>query len=137
MRAKIRKVTDGLCCIYAKILFRVLYEACMVDDGCVSHRPRGECLRFWKFRKTSFPIVDDTDKTPSRCGCQKGPRSVTTNTKLKALEGWLAEQDEVEHITTTAGKGLQRFMLTYAPEKVIALRRDNGACEKLRSKAKG
>ncbi|CAH7294438.1 Transporter, AcrB/D/F family [Vibrio chagasii] len=40
-----------------------------------------------------------------------------TNTKLKVLEGWLAEQDEVEHITTTAGKGLQRFMLTYAPEK--------------------
>ncbi|CAH7094751.1 Transporter, AcrB/D/F family [Vibrio chagasii] len=40
-----------------------------------------------------------------------------TNTKLKVLEDWLAEQDEVEHITTTAGKGLQRFMLTYAPEK--------------------
>ncbi|MGI9874837.1 efflux RND transporter permease subunit [Vibrio chagasii] len=40
-----------------------------------------------------------------------------TNTKLKVLESWLAEQDEVEHITTTAGKGLQRFMLTYAPEK--------------------
>ena len=40
-----------------------------------------------------------------------------TNTKLKLLESWLAEQDEVEHITTTAGKGLQRFMLTYAPEK--------------------
>lgn len=43
-----------------------------------------------------------------------------TNTKLKALESWLAEQDNVEHITTTAGKGLQRFMLTYAPEKSYA-----------------
>ncbi|MEZ9059356.1 efflux RND transporter permease subunit [Vibrio pelagius] len=40
-----------------------------------------------------------------------------TNTKLKVLESWLSEQEEVEHITTTAGKGLQRFMLTYAPEK--------------------
>ncbi|ELH7809842.1 efflux RND transporter permease subunit VmeI [Vibrio harveyi] len=40
-----------------------------------------------------------------------------TNDTLKELEGWLAEQDHVEHITTTAGKGLQRFMLTYAPEK--------------------
>lgn len=40
-----------------------------------------------------------------------------TNTKLKVLESWLAKQDEVEHITTTAGKGLQRFMLTYSPEK--------------------
>ncbi|MGR5556560.1 efflux RND transporter permease subunit [Vibrio fortis] len=40
-----------------------------------------------------------------------------TNTKLKVLENWLSEQEEVEHITTTSGKGLQRFMLTYAPEK--------------------
>ncbi|MDC5848266.1 efflux RND transporter permease subunit [Vibrio europaeus] len=43
-----------------------------------------------------------------------------TNTKLKALESWLSEQEGVEHITTTAGKGLQRFMLTYAPEKSYA-----------------
>ncbi|CAI2316196.1 efflux RND transporter permease subunit VmeI [Vibrio parahaemolyticus] len=43
-----------------------------------------------------------------------------TNDKLKELESWLAEQDHVEHITTTAGKGLQRFMLTYAPEKSYA-----------------
>lgn len=43
-----------------------------------------------------------------------------TNTKLQVLQGWLAEQDGVEHVTTTAGKGLQRFMLTYAPEKSYA-----------------
>ncbi|MFM2589589.1 efflux RND transporter permease subunit VmeI [Vibrio sp. TBV020] len=43
-----------------------------------------------------------------------------TNTKLKALESWISEQDGVDHITTTAGKGLQRFMLTYAPEKSYA-----------------
>ncbi|HCG5112923.1 TPA: efflux RND transporter permease subunit VmeI [Vibrio parahaemolyticus] len=43
-----------------------------------------------------------------------------TNDKLKELESWLAEQEHVEHITTTAGKGLQRFMLTYAPEKSYA-----------------
>ncbi|MEH0695943.1 efflux RND transporter permease subunit VmeI [Vibrio owensii] len=43
-----------------------------------------------------------------------------TNDKLKELEGWLAKQDHVEHITTTAGKGLQRFMLTYSPEKSYA-----------------
>lgn len=40
-----------------------------------------------------------------------------TNTKLQVLQGWLSEQDGVEHVTTTAGKGLQRFMLTYTPEK--------------------
>ncbi|EPM6342288.1 efflux RND transporter permease subunit VmeI [Vibrio parahaemolyticus] len=43
-----------------------------------------------------------------------------TNDKLKELESWLAEQEHVAHITTTAGKGLQRFMLTYAPEKSYA-----------------
>ncbi|HCH2826855.1 TPA: efflux RND transporter permease subunit VmeI [Vibrio parahaemolyticus] len=43
-----------------------------------------------------------------------------TNDKLKELEFWLAEQEHVDHITTTAGKGLQRFMLTYAPEKSYA-----------------
>ncbi|KLN63241.1 efflux RND transporter permease subunit [Vibrio sp. VPAP30] len=40
-----------------------------------------------------------------------------TNTKLKALESWLSEQEGVEHVTATAGQGLQRFMLTYSPEK--------------------
>ncbi|MBR9874940.1 MAG: efflux RND transporter permease subunit VmeI [Vibrionaceae bacterium] len=43
-----------------------------------------------------------------------------TNDKLNELEHWLAQQENVEHITTTAGKGLQRFMLTYAPEKSYA-----------------
>lgn len=43
-----------------------------------------------------------------------------TNTKLKSLEVWISEQSGVEHVTTTAGKGLQRFMLTYAPEKSYA-----------------
>lgn len=43
-----------------------------------------------------------------------------TNDKLKELESRLAEQEHVDHITTTAGKGLQRFMLTYAPEKSYA-----------------
>ncbi|MCY9803230.1 efflux RND transporter permease subunit [Vibrio scophthalmi] len=43
-----------------------------------------------------------------------------TNTKLKAMEEWLVNQEGVSHVTTTAGKGLQRFMLTYAPEKSYA-----------------
>lgn len=44
-----------------------------------------------------------------------------TNDKLKELESWLAEQEHVDHITTTAGKGLQRFMLTYARKKAMPL----------------
>ncbi len=40
-----------------------------------------------------------------------------TNTKLKELQTWLSKQKSVEHVTTTAGKGLPRFMLTYSSEK--------------------
>ncbi|NOH63113.1 efflux RND transporter permease subunit [Vibrio sp. RE88] len=40
-----------------------------------------------------------------------------TNATIKALENWLSEQQSVEHITSTTGMGLQRFMLTYSPEK--------------------
>ncbi|WP_413110386.1 efflux RND transporter permease subunit [Thaumasiovibrio sp. DFM-14] len=43
-----------------------------------------------------------------------------TNKKLAEIESWLATQEGVDHITTTAGRGLQRFMLTYAPEKSYA-----------------
>ncbi|MUJ23174.1 efflux RND transporter permease subunit [Aliivibrio fischeri] len=44
----------------------------------------------------------------------------STNAALKELEEWILEQQHIEHVTTTAGKGLQRFMLTYAPEKSYA-----------------
>ncbi|MDD9173698.1 efflux RND transporter permease subunit [Aliivibrio finisterrensis] len=44
----------------------------------------------------------------------------STNATLKELEEWILEQNHIEHVTTTAGKGLQRFMLTYAPEKSYA-----------------
>ncbi|MDD9194936.1 efflux RND transporter permease subunit [Aliivibrio sp. S3MY1] len=44
----------------------------------------------------------------------------STNDTLKELEEWILEQNHIEHVTTTAGKGLQRFMLTYAPEKSYA-----------------
>ncbi|ENY8013072.1 efflux RND transporter permease subunit [Vibrio fluvialis] len=43
-----------------------------------------------------------------------------TNDKLKELEHWLKGQNETEAVTTTAGRGLQRFMLTYEPEKSYA-----------------
>jgi multidrug efflux pump subunit AcrB len=43
-----------------------------------------------------------------------------TNTKLVTLQAWLSDKDGVEHVTSSAGKGLQRFMLTYAPEKSYA-----------------
>lgn len=44
----------------------------------------------------------------------------STNKTLKELEDWILEQKHIDHVTTTAGKGLQRFMLTYAPEKSYA-----------------
>ncbi|MBJ6903785.1 efflux RND transporter permease subunit VexK [Vibrio cholerae] len=43
-----------------------------------------------------------------------------TDTILLELEKWLSAQESVDSVTTTAGKGLQRFMLTYSPEKSYA-----------------
>ncbi|EIA3089870.1 efflux RND transporter permease subunit VexK [Vibrio cholerae] len=43
-----------------------------------------------------------------------------TDAILLELEKWLSAQESVDSVTTTAGKGLQRFMLTYSPEKSYA-----------------
>ncbi|EJL6705755.1 efflux RND transporter permease subunit VexK [Vibrio cholerae] len=43
-----------------------------------------------------------------------------TDAILLELEKWLSAQESVDSVTTTAGKGLQRFMLTYLPEKSYA-----------------
>ncbi|GIC02988.1 transporter, AcrB/D/F family [Vibrio cholerae] len=43
-----------------------------------------------------------------------------TDAILLELEKWLSAQENVDSVTTTAGKGLQRFMLTYSPEKSYA-----------------
>ncbi|MCL2912427.1 efflux RND transporter permease subunit [Shewanella corallii] len=40
-----------------------------------------------------------------------------TADKLAQLEAWALEQDGIEYATTSTGKGNQRFMLTYSPEK--------------------
>ncbi len=41
----------------------------------------------------------------------------STNDKLQELEGWVNQQDTVSYVSSSAGKGSQRFMLTYSPEK--------------------
>ncbi|CAG20790.1 efflux RND transporter permease subunit [Photobacterium profundum] len=41
----------------------------------------------------------------------------STNDKLNELEGWVNQQDTVSYVSSSAGKGSQRFMLTYSPEK--------------------
>ncbi|KLV10801.1 AcrB/AcrD/AcrF family protein [Photobacterium ganghwense] len=40
-----------------------------------------------------------------------------TNAKLEELEGIIGKSDKVEYVSSSAGKGSQRFMLTYSPEK--------------------
>ncbi|WP_117234575.1 efflux RND transporter permease subunit [Vibrio maerlii] len=82
----------------------------------------GLAASFWGFTfiKQSFFPSSTTPMFQTDVWLPEGTDIRATNTKLKALESWLADQDGVEHITTTAGKGLQRFMLTYAPEKSYA-----------------
>ncbi len=43
-----------------------------------------------------------------------------TEDKLVELESWILDQPNVEFVNTSAGKGVQRFMLTYAPEKTYS-----------------
>ncbi|MEZ8140743.1 multidrug transporter AcrB [Enterovibrio norvegicus FF-33] len=40
-----------------------------------------------------------------------------TQETLSSLEAWVSEQPTVKYVSTSTGKGTQRFMLTYAPEK--------------------
>ncbi|MGR5253862.1 efflux RND transporter permease subunit [Vibrio astriarenae] len=40
-----------------------------------------------------------------------------TEQQAKQVEAFILEQDNVEFVATTVGRGLQRFMLTYQPEK--------------------
>ncbi|MEZ9233824.1 efflux RND transporter permease subunit [Vibrio amylolyticus] len=40
-----------------------------------------------------------------------------TAKKASAVDGYIREQEEVEFVTSTTGQGLQRFALTYQPEK--------------------
>ncbi|MCG7585323.1 efflux RND transporter permease subunit [Photobacterium sp. OFAV2-7] len=44
----------------------------------------------------------------------------STNDKLHELEEWASQQENVSHVSSSAGKGAQRFMLTYSPEKSYA-----------------
>lgn len=92
----------------------------MVYCCCLGGRSSGECLRLHLCETSLLPIFNHP-YFPVDVWLPEGTDIRATNDTLKELEGWLAEQDHVEHITTTAGKGLQRFMLTYAPEKATRL----------------
>ena len=43
-----------------------------------------------------------------------------TQKDIEAIQAYLLTQESVEQVTTTAGRGAPRFMLTYAPEKSYA-----------------
>ena len=43
-----------------------------------------------------------------------------TQEVAEEIESWVLEQDNIEHVTTTIGQGLQRFMLTYQSERSYA-----------------
>ncbi|OOF20726.1 MFS transporter [Salinivibrio sp. IB574] len=43
-----------------------------------------------------------------------------TQGTLDDVSSWLSEQEGVSYVSTSAGKGSQRFMLTYSPEKTYA-----------------
>ncbi len=74
---------------------------------------------FTKIKQSFFPS-SSTPMFMLDVWMPEGTDIRATNTKLKLIVDWLKQKDEVEHVTTTAGQGLQRFMLTYVPEKSYA-----------------
>lgn len=79
----------------------------------------GSVYGFTHIKQSFFPS-STTPMFLSDIWLPEGTDIRATNSKLKAIENWLLDQDGVSHVTTSAGKGLQRFMLTYAPEKSYA-----------------
>ncbi|PMF72709.1 multidrug transporter AcrB, partial [Vibrio breoganii] len=74
----------------------------------------------FSFIKQSFFPASTTPIFMSDIWLPEGTDIRATNAKLQELEEWLLEQEGVEDVTTSAGQGLQRFMLTYTPEKSYA-----------------
>ncbi|GEA49692.1 multidrug transporter AcrB [Vibrio inusitatus NBRC 102082] len=80
----------------------------------------GVSMYGFTFIKQAFFPSSTTPIFMSDIWLPEGSDIRVTNTKMQAIESWLLEQDGVEAVTTTAGKGLERFMLTYTPEKSYA-----------------
>ncbi|GAB7219889.1 efflux RND transporter permease subunit [Vibrio comitans] len=80
----------------------------------------GVSIYGFTFIKQAFFPSSTTPMFLSDIWLPEGSDIRVTNTKMKAIESWLLEQEGVESVTTTAGKGLERFMLTYTPEKSYA-----------------
>ncbi|MFA0027809.1 efflux RND transporter permease subunit [Vibrio breoganii] len=80
----------------------------------------GVSIYGFTFIKQAFFPSSTTPMFLSDIWLPEGTDIRVTNTKMKAIENWLVEQEGVESVTTTAGKGLERFMLTYTPEKSYA-----------------
>ncbi|GEA58913.1 efflux RND transporter permease subunit [Vibrio comitans] len=80
----------------------------------------GASIYGFTFIKQAFFPSSTTPMFLSDIWLPEGSDIRVTNTKMKAIETWLLEQEGVESVTTTAGKGLERFMLTYTPEKSYA-----------------
>nr|WP_086940398.1 efflux RND transporter permease subunit [Thaumasiovibrio occultus] len=77
----------------------------------------GAAIYGFTFIKQSFFPSSTTPIIMVDVWLPEGTDIRVTNQKLEDLESWIVEQEAVEHITTTAGRGLTRFMLTYNPEK--------------------
>ncbi|GEM80424.1 efflux RND transporter permease subunit [Vibrio superstes] len=80
----------------------------------------GVSIYGFTFIKQAFFPSSTTPMFLSDIWLPEGTDIRVTNTKMKAIETWLLDQEGVESVTTTAGKGLERFMLTYTPEKSYA-----------------
>ncbi|MFG0606925.1 efflux RND transporter permease subunit VexK [Vibrio mimicus] len=105
------------------VVYRKFLEFCMtrawLTMGVLVLGLAASVYGFTKVKQAFFPS-STTPMFMVDVWMPEGTDIRATDATLLELEQWLSTQEGVDAITTTAGKGLQRFMLTYSPEKSYA-----------------
>ncbi|EKF6712465.1 efflux RND transporter permease subunit VexK [Vibrio cholerae] len=105
------------------VVYRRFLEFCMkrawLTMGVLVFGLAASLYGFTKVKQAFFPS-STTPMFMVDVWMPEGTDIRATDAILLELEKWLSAQESVDSVTTTAGKGLQRFMLTYSPEKSYA-----------------
>ncbi|EOX4215342.1 efflux RND transporter permease subunit VexK [Vibrio cholerae] len=105
------------------VVYRRFLEFCMkrawLTMGVLVLGLAASLYGFTKVKQAFFPS-STTPMFMADVWMPEGTDIRATDAILLELEKWLSAQESVDSVTTTAGKGLQRFMLTYSPEKSYA-----------------
>ncbi|WEM43322.1 efflux RND transporter permease subunit [Photobacterium sp. DA100] len=102
------------------VLYRTFLEFCMRRAWMtviVLVAMLGASLYGFTLLKQSFFPASTTPMFMVDIWLPEGTDIRATNATLEELEGIVRQDERVEYVSSSAGKGSQRFMLTYSPEK--------------------